>query len=67
MGFLLSRKNYGFWLRSVISELGHDKGQAGLLGSTLEVTYGTCSFLNGVVIDSRSPKVASPPWLHPAV
>ena len=56
MGFLLSRKNYGFWLRSVISELGHEKGQAGLLGSTLEVTYGTCSFLNGVVIDSRSPK-----------
>ena len=56
MGFLLSRKNYGFWLRPVISELGYPKGQAGLLGSTLEVTYGTCSFLNGVVIDSRSPK-----------
>jgi len=56
MGFLLSRKNYGFWLRSVISELGYEKSQAGLLGSTLEITYGTCSFLNGVVIDSRSPK-----------
>ena len=56
MGFLVSRKNYGFWLRSVISEYGYEKGQAGLLGSTLEVTYGTCSFLNGVVIDSRSPK-----------
>jgi MFS family permease len=56
MGFLLSRKNYGFWLRSVISELGHEKGNAGLLGSTLEVTYGACSFLNGVVLDSRSPK-----------
>ena len=36
MGFLLSRKNYGFWLRPVISELGYEKGQAGLLGSTLE-------------------------------
>ena len=56
MGFLCSRKNYGFWLRPVISELGYAKGQAGLIGSTLEVTYGTCSFLNGVVIDSRSPK-----------
>jgi len=56
MGFLVSRKNYGFWLRPVISELGYAKGQAGLIGSTLEVTYGTCSFLNGVVIDSRSPK-----------
>lgn len=56
MGFLVSRKNYGFWLRPVISDLGYAKGQAGLIGSTLEVTYGTCSFLNGVVIDSRSPK-----------
>jgi len=56
MGFLVCRKNYGFWLRPVIQEMGYEKGQAGLLGSTLEVTYGTCSFLNGVVIDSRSPK-----------
>lgn len=56
MGFLVSRKNYGFWLRPVISELGYAKGQAGLIGSTLEVAYGTCSFLNGVVIDTRSPK-----------
>ena len=23
MGFLVSRKNYGFWLRPVISELGY--------------------------------------------
>jgi len=56
MGFLISRKNYGFWLPSVISEHGYSKGQAGLIGSSMEITYGTCSFINGVVIDSRSPK-----------
>jgi len=56
MGFLLSRKNYGFWLPSVIAEHGYSKGQAGLIGSSMEITYGTCSFINGVVIDSRSPK-----------
>lgn len=56
MGFLVSRKNYGFWLRPIISEFGYAKGHAGLIGSTLEVTYGMCSFLNGVVIDTRSPK-----------
>jgi len=56
MGFLLSRKNYGFWLPSVISEHGYTRGQAGLIGSSLEITYGTCSFLNGVIIDTRSPK-----------
>ena len=54
MGFLVSRKNYGFWLRPVISELGYAKGQAGLIGSTLEVTYGTCSFLNGVVVRAHA-------------
>ena len=58
MGFLVSRKNYGFWLRPVISELGYAKGQAGLIGSTLEVTYGTCSFLNGVVVRAQ-PRAAA--------
>ena len=55
MGFLCSRKNYGFWLRPVISDLGYAKGEAGLIGSTLEVTYGTCSFLNGVVVGPPPP------------
>lgn len=61
MGFLLSRKNYGFWLRSVISDLGYEKSQAGLLGSTLEITYGACSFLNGVVVRARSRARAHTP------
>jgi len=56
MGFLACRKNYGLWLPAVVSELGHTKGQAGILGSALEFTYGTCSFLNGVVIDARPAK-----------
>ena len=62
MGFLCSRKNYGFWLRPVISDLGYAKGEAGLIGSTLEVTYGTCSFLNGVVVGpppAHTPRTAS--------
>jgi sugar phosphate permease len=61
MGFLLTRKNYGFWLRSVISELGYEKGQAGLLGSALEVTYGTCAFLNGVVVRCLPRPIFPPP------
>ena len=50
MGFLACRKNYGLWLPAVVSDLGHTKGQAGILGSALEFTYGACSFLNGVVV-----------------
>lgn len=56
MGFLACRKNYGLWLPAVVSELGHSKGQAGILGSAMEFTYGTCSFLNGAVIDMYPAK-----------
>jgi len=56
MCFLLARKNYGFWLPSVLSELQAGKGEAGLLGSTFEIVYGTCALLNGVLIDMASPK-----------
>jgi len=57
MSFLLVRKNYGFWLPSVLSELGAGKGEAGLLGSTFEIVYGSCALLNGVIIDLVSPKL----------
>ena len=50
MGFLIARKNYGFWLPSVLSELGKGKGEAGALGSTFEMTYGAASLLNGVLV-----------------
>jgi len=56
MGFLMVRKNYGFWLPSVLSELGKGKGEAGSLGSTFEMAYGAASLLNGVLIDMASPK-----------
>ena len=47
MSFLMARKNYGFWLPAVLSELGKGKGEAGLLGSTFEIAYGSCALLNG--------------------
>lgn len=50
MGFLMVRKNYGFWLPSVLSVLGKGKGEAGMLGSTFEMTYGAASLLNGVLV-----------------
>lgn len=56
MCFLMARKNYGFWLPSVLSELGRGKGEAGLLGSTFEMSYGTFALVNGVLIDMMSPK-----------
>jgi len=56
MCFLMGRKNYGFWLPAVIDILGIGKAEAGLLGSTQEIVYGTCALLNGVLIDMASPK-----------
>ena len=55
MGFLACRKNYGLWLPAVVSELGHSKGKAGMLGSALEFSYGACSFFNGVVVSPLAP------------
>lgn len=56
MCFLMGRKNYGFWLPAVIDVLGIGKAEAGLLGSTQEIVYGTCALLNGVLIDMATPK-----------
>jgi len=56
MTLLLARKNYGFWLPSVLSELGAGKGEAGMLGSTFEIAYGSCALLNGILIDLVPPK-----------
>ena len=57
MTILMTRRNYGFWLPAVLSEMNKDKGQAGLLGTTFEMVYGTCALLNGVLIDVLSPKL----------
>jgi len=57
MNFLLVRKNYGFWLPAVLSDLGAGKSEAGLLGSTFEIVYGSCALLNGVLIDCAPPKL----------
>ena len=46
----------GFWLPSVLSRLGKSKGEAGTVGSALEMSYGACSLVNGVLIDARSPR-----------
>ena len=46
----------GFWLPSVLSRLGKSKGEAGAIGSALEMSYGACSLVNGVLIDARSPR-----------
>lgn len=56
MTMLIARKNYGFWLPSVLSDLGAGKGEAGMLGSTFEIVYGSCALLNGVLIDMIPPK-----------
>ncbi len=56
MTMLMTRRNYGFWLPAVLSEMGKGKGEAGLLGTTFEMVYGTCALLNGVLIDAAPPK-----------
>ena len=42
----------GFWLPSVLSRLGKGKGEAGTVGSAIEMSYGLCSLVNGIIIDA---------------
>ena len=56
MTYLACRRNYGFWLPSVLTRLGKTKGEAGAIGSSFEMSYGACSLLNGVLIDAVSPR-----------
>lgn len=57
MSLLAARKSYGFWLPSVLTTLEVSRGEAGVLGSSFELVYGTCALLNGVLIDMARPKL----------
>ena len=40
----------------MLSRLGKSKGEAGTVGSAIEMSYGLCSLVNGIIIDAHSPR-----------
>ena len=54
--FYLTRKSLTFAMPALIADLGFTKGQLGLLGSILAITYGVSKFLSGLVADRSNPR-----------
>lgn len=54
--YYLTRKCLSFTLPSLMLDLGYDKGQLGLLTTTLAVSYGISKFISGVIGDRSNPR-----------
>jgi len=49
--YYFTRKSFTFAMPGLIEELHFDKGQLGLLGSMLYITYGISKFASGILSD----------------
>ncbi|MGR3951926.1 MAG: MFS transporter [Chlamydia sp.] len=59
MGYALyyfTRKSFTFAMPSLMANLGFDKGQLGILGSVLSITYGISKFASGILGDKSNPR-----------
>ncbi|MEX1012912.1 MAG: phosphoglycerate transporter protein PgtP [Waddliaceae bacterium] len=54
--YYFTRKSFTFAMPGMISELGFDKGQVGILASVLSITYGVSKFVSGVISDRSNPR-----------
>jgi len=54
--YYFSRKSFTFAMPAMISELGFDKSQLGMLGSILSLTYGASKFFSGIMSDRSNPR-----------
>lgn len=54
--YYFTRKSFTFAMPAMMSELGFDKAQLGILASILSITYGLSKFLSGVISDRSNPR-----------
>lgn len=54
--YYFTRKSFTFAMPGLIENLHFDKGQLGLLGSILYITYGVSKFASGVLSDRSNPR-----------
>jgi OPA family sugar phosphate sensor protein UhpC-like MFS transporter len=54
--YYFTRKSFTFAMPGLIEDLHFDKGQLGLLGSILYITYGFSKFASGILSDSSNPR-----------
>lgn len=54
--FYFSRKSFTFAIPGLVQDLGFTKGQLGILGSILSVSYGCSKFASGILSDRSNPR-----------
>lgn len=54
--YYFTRKSFTFAMPSMMTDLGLDKGDLGILGSILAITYGGSKFLSGMLADRCNPR-----------
>ncbi len=54
--YYFTRKSFTFAMPGLMTDLGYDKAQLGLLGSIFSIAYGISKFTSGVISDCSSPR-----------
>lgn len=54
--YYFTRKSFTFAMPTLITDLGFDKAQLGIIGSTLYISYGISKFVSGVMSDQSNPR-----------
>lgn len=54
--YYFTRKSFTFAMPGLIADLGFTKGELGLLGSILYITYGISKFASGIISDRSNPR-----------
>ncbi|MBD2793455.1 MFS transporter [Xenorhabdus sp. 42] len=54
--FYFTRKSFNYAMPAMITELGLDKAEVGLIGTLFYITYGCSKFLSGIISDRSNPR-----------
>ncbi|PHM64059.1 hexose phosphate transport protein [Xenorhabdus stockiae] len=54
--FYFTRKNFNYAMPELISDLGLDKAEIGLIGTLFYIAYGCSKFISGILSDRSNPR-----------
>ena len=54
--YYFTRKSFTFVMPTLMQDLGLTKGELGILGSVMAITYGISKFMNGILGDRSNPR-----------
>lgn len=55
-GFYLTRKSFNYVVPTLITDLGIDKNNIGIISTLFYIAYGISKFISGVYLDKENPK-----------